>query len=198
MSRRTRRSKLPARLCLSAALLSVAALSGGAIPALSADNGTIVGTVTANAPAPCIQLSATSLDFGSVSFAANGSDSRAESSGVAVTNCSTAVSTVAIAGTDASGPGGAWTLTDEWLNCDGRLNRYGLFTVELPERFSGDYLVSTQRTLHHRRPPANDGVATFDPTESETFAFQVSMPCVGSVGSGATYSFSIGLTATVT
>ena len=138
------------------------------------------------------------LDFGTASFAANGSDSRRESAGVDVTNCSSAVSSFAIAGTDAIGPNGlSWSLTDQWLTCDGQLNRYGLFPLELPERYSGQYLVTTPRTLFHHRPPTNSEFQTFNPGEPETIAFQIAMPCVGSHGVGLTFSFNILLTATV-
>jgi hypothetical protein len=172
-------------------------LAAGAVPALSADNGTIVGTISVPAVTPCIQISTTSLDFGSASFAAQGADSRAESAGVGVTNCSTVESGITMTGSDATNAGSTWSLTDDWLNCDGRLNRYGLFQFELPERFSGQYLITTPRTLVHRRPPTNDPVQTFAAGESETLGFQVAMPCVGSNGAGQTFTFNIGLTATV-
>lgn len=186
------------RLLFTIATLVAAGLAAGAVPAFTADSGTIVITVTAGAPpAPCIQLSTTALDFGTVSFAANGSNSRGESSGLGVTNCSSAVSTFGIAGTDANGTAGSWALTQNWLTCDGTPNRYGLRWLELPERFSGEALRTTPTTLFHERPPANNPEQTFNPGESETVAFAIAMPCVGSNGAGQTFSFSIGLTATV-
>jgi hypothetical protein len=186
---------------LAAATTALVALTAAvsAVPAFTADTGSIVGTVTAGAPpAPCIQLSTTTLDYGTLSFAANGSHSMAVAgSGVDVTNCSAAVSTFAMAGTDASGPGGSWSLTDRWQICDGSLNKYGLLQIELPEAFTGQYLVTTPRGLVHRRPPTNDPFQTFNPGESEALGFSVAMPCVGSNGAGQTFSFTIGLTATV-
>ena len=102
-----------------------------------------------------------------------------------------------IAGTDATGPGGTWTLTEDWLTCDGRPNRYGLRWAEMPESFSGGRLTTTPITVFHHRPPANTAVQTFTPGESETLAGLMTMPCMGSNGAGQTFSFTIGLTATV-
>src|SRR5438132_10223825 len=116
------------RVWILTALMAATALAAAAMPAFTADNGTITGTVTVLAPpAPCIQLSTTSLDFTAVLF----NPPQVSHVGIAdpittLTNCSTAVSSFGIAGTDASGPAGPWTLTDGWRSCDGRLNRYGL------------------------------------------------------------------------
>jgi hypothetical protein len=172
-------------------------LAVGAVPALTADNGTIVGTISVSAVSPCIQISTTGLDFGTASFATQGASSREESDGVDVANCSTAESGITMTGSDATNGGSTWSLTDEWLNCDGQLNRYGLHQFELPERFSGQSLITTPRTLFHHRPPTNSTVQTFAAGESETIGFQLAMPCVGSNGAGQTLTFSIALTATV-
>ena len=97
-----------------------------------------------------------------------------------------------------SGPAGSWTLADDWLNCDGSLNRYGLYEFELPERFSGTSLITTPRTVRHYRPRrTRRAVRRFNAGESETLGFQIAMPCVGSSGAGQSLSFSIAMTATV-
>jgi len=179
--------------------LGVLALAAGAVPAFTADTGTIAATVTVAAPpAPCIQLSTTTLDFGTAPFATNGNRSQVDSSGITFTNCSpTAVSKFAISATDPSGAGGSWSLTDPWSNCDGRLNKFGAIAAEVPERYLDAILVTTDRTLLHHRPPANNEVQTFDPGESDTFGFSIYLPCVGSTGAGQAFSFSIRLMATV-
>jgi hypothetical protein len=180
-------------------LLGLVAVAAGAVPAFTADNGSIAGTVTATAPpAPCIQLSTTSLDFGTTRFAVAPQTSSVGISGaITFTNCSTAVSSFGVAGTDATGPAGPWTLTDGWRVCDGRLNRYGLLWWDSPEGFNGDNLSTTPKTLTHHRGTDTTVVQTFDAGESDAFRFSIYMPCVGSNGAGQTYSFGIGLTATV-
>jgi hypothetical protein len=176
-------------------LLGVIALAAGAVPAFTADNGSITGTVSVP-DAACIELSSTSLDYGTVPFAASGSASRGFSSAITFTNCSSAVSRFAMSGTDASGTGGSWSLTDDWLNCDGRLNRYGLFEVET-DGFPGVYLTTAPKTLVHHRAPANTVEDTFGPGEADELAFILDMPCAGSAGAGRTFSFSVAMTATV-
>jgi hypothetical protein len=187
------------RLWILSALLAATALAAGAMPAFTADNGSITGTVTVPAPpAPCIQLSTTSVDFGTVLF----NPLQVSHVGISdpittLTNCSTAVSSFAIAGTDANGPAGPWTLTDGWRSCDGRLNRYGLLWFDVPEGFNGDTISTSPKTLTHHRGSSTTVVQTFDPGEADAFRFSLTAPCVGSNGAGQTYSFSIGLTATV-
>ena len=61
-----------ARLASVALALAALVAAVGAVPAFTADNGTIVGTVTAGAPpAPCIQLSTTTFDYGTLAFRRN-------------------------------------------------------------------------------------------------------------------------------
>jgi hypothetical protein len=186
------------RLLLLAVLVAATAFAADALPAFSADNGTIVGTVSAAAPpAPCIELSSTSANFGTASFAPQLDYRLVPSDPITFTNCGAAVSSFEIVGTDAAGPSGPWTLTDEWLLCDGRLNRYGLLVSEQPEGWEPDSLSTIAKTLSHHRPPANMIEDTFDPGEAEAFKFLLAMPCVGSNGAGETFSFTIGLMATV-
>ena len=171
-------------------------LAVGAAPAFTAGDGTIVGTVSVPAAA-CIQLSTTTLNFGTSPFAANGSSTYGVSGDFGVTNCSTAASTFLISGTNAAGPQGAdWALTDNWESCDGSLNKYGLVWAEMPESFSGLSITTTPKTLLHHSPGATVK-STFDASESETLRGVAIMPCTGSDGAGQTRTFSIGLTATV-
>jgi hypothetical protein len=183
------------RLAIAIALLLGTALAASAGPAPGADNGNIVGTVSVEAAAPCIQLSATALDYGVHPFAQNGTFSQGRAD-FTVANCGTSESRFLIAGTDAQAGADTWALED-WFDCDGRLNIYGSRLAELPESFSGVHLTKTNQALAHYRAPANNPVQTFLANESETFASLVTLPCVGSKGAGKTFSFSIGLTATV-
>lgn len=185
------------RLGVVTLLVAGLALGAGAMPALTADNGSIVGTISVDAVAPCIALSTTALDYGTRPFAATGQSSfRYES--FTVTNCSTAESVFNVSGTNAAAGGGAsWALTDDWTACDGTLNKYGLLLAELPESFSNNSITTTPQTLWHYRAPANTVANTFLAGEAETFANGLYMPCVGSDGAGQTLSFGIALTATV-
>ncbi len=183
------------RFVLVVALLVGTALAAGAVPAFTADNGTIVGTVSVEAAAPCIQLSATALDYGVHPFAQTGNFSQGRAD-FTVANCGASESNFLITGTDAQAGADTWTLED-WFECDGRLNVYGSRLAELPESFSGIHLTKANQTLWHYRAPANTPAQTFLANESETFASLVTLPCVGSSGAGKTFSFNIGLTATV-
>jgi hypothetical protein len=187
------------RIWILAALLAATALAASAAPAFSGDSGSIVGTVSVPAPpAPCIQLSTTSLDFGTQAFATNGAHVQAGRD-FSVTNCSPAVSQFTIAGTNATGPGGVWSLTDNWFNCDGTLNRYGLRwdENEAGTFWSGGPLITTPRVLGHVVESLNQWVMTWNPGDAETERVSVEMPCAGSNGAGQQFSFSIGLIATV-
>ena len=193
------------RVSILTALLAAAAsvLAVGSVPAFSADasdKGTVVATVKVAAGA-CIQLSTTSLNYGTHAFAANGQLSFAISDPptFTVTNCPSAPeSTFLISGTNATGPGSmSWTLTDGWQQCDNRLNRYGIAWAQHEPFNPGGSLTTTPTTVVHRRAPSEDPVATFQPGESAQLLNQVNMPCVGSDGPGQTFTFSIELTATV-
>ena len=183
------------RLGLLTAAVCAGALAVGPVPALTADNGTIVGTISVEAAAPCIQLSTTALDYGVHPFAQQGNYSQGRAD-FTVSNCGGSESRFLIAGTNAQAGNDAWTLED-WFQCDGRLNVYGSRLAELPESFSGVHLTTAQQPLWHYRAPANSPASTFLGGESETFASLVTLPCVGSVGAGKTFSLNIALTATV-
>jgi hypothetical protein len=185
-------------ICIALLAASASALAAGSVPAFGDDKGTIAATVRASAGV-CIQLSTTSLNFGSHPFAENGQLSFALSDPptFTVTNCPTAPeSTFSISGTNANGPGGAsWTLTDAWQQCDGTLNRYGIGWAQNDPFNPGGFLTTTPRTVVHRRAPSESPVSTFQPGESAQLLPQVNMPCALSAGAGQAFSFSILLTA---
>jgi hypothetical protein len=183
---------------LMAALLGSAMLVAGAVPAFTADNGTITGTVSVPAPpAPCIELSTSTLDFGTQPFAASGASSQGYSSAMGLTNCSTALERYFVSATNAAGPSGGWALTQSWGTCDGQLNRYGLASEERPEGRLGPGLRTTPIALFHTRPGVPDLLTWYDPGETDSFAFRIGMPCIGSDGAGESFSFTIALLALV-
>ncbi|HJP72455.1 MAG TPA: DPP IV N-terminal domain-containing protein [Candidatus Limnocylindria bacterium] len=70
--------------------------------------------VTILPSAACIELSTTSVDFGTLAL---GSISQAASPQVSVTNCSGSSESILARGTDAVGPGSSWSLTDADASC---------------------------------------------------------------------------------
>lgn len=192
------------RVWILIALAAAMALAVGAVPAFTADSGTITGTVHAQAPAaPCIELSTTTLDFGTHPFAANGQLSFGVGDrSFTTTNCATADARFLIAGTHARAEGSSqvWTLTDGWEACDGTLNRFGLlwFESETNNPFTSGRLTTTPSVLTHYRPPDYATPQTvFQPGEAEELGAQVNLPCAGSDGVGSALTFGISLITTV-
>jgi hypothetical protein len=175
------------RVWMLVALMAATALAGSAVPALSAGNGSVAGTVQAAVPpAPCITLSGTTVDFGTLSFsdpAAASTPITSATPGIRVTSCSTASQTVFGAASDATMPsGGRWDAGNAFSNtCAIGLNTY--------EALWGTPVGGGQ--LYN---PNADG--TFAPQPGFPLAagaagdvtYRMKMPCRGSVGAGETAS----------
>jgi hypothetical protein len=174
-------------------------------PAYTADNGFVFATVRAQG-APCIQLSQTSLDYGTVPFAQPGSASappdtnnRADST---VTNCGTDDSLFFVAGSDSYADGASqWALTDNWYTCDGTINKFGvLYDQHFGSSFyTQSYLVTAYRELQHYANPVVGGLDTnrYTPGESVVATFALHMPCVGSARAGLPTFFNVYLLASL-
>jgi hypothetical protein len=171
----------------------VAALSLGAVPAFTADTGTITVTITAQAPAAaCIELATppgASVSFGTRPFSRSNQTSTARGD---VTprfrNCGTTDANIAISGTDATGASAAWTLDpgfDYTCAASAARNTYliAYFLDSDPVRFLGKSPTSL--------------LAGADPGVDHDLVLDWFMPCEGSDGAGQTFSASILLTATV-
>ena len=170
----------------------VAALGATAVPAFTADSGTVTLSVTAQAPAaPCLEINTTNIDFGTQPFS-QPNNPISPLDGFALRNCGQANEHVAAAGTDAVGAQGAWTLTSQLDSagpCQAGVDKYALNVGGL-----GDIsvlLANTPQLLGF-----NSAAHVFEP--SPTFSplgVRLFMPCQGSNGAGETKTFSASFTA---
>ena len=104
------------RLLWTIAALATAGLIAGAVPAFTADTGSVTVTVTAQAAAtPCITVGPSTLDFGTLPFSTAGSLSTrfigASGTSPTVTNCGTAGQNLTMTGSNASSSSGSWTIS---------------------------------------------------------------------------------------
>jgi hypothetical protein len=167
-------------LCVVAALLGAAALAAASGPAFSSDNGSVVATVNvAPPPAPCITLSTTAVDFGTLSFADPAAASTplvTASPAVHVTSCSTADEKLMLAASDATTTsGGTWHDAAAYYpnTCSAGPNAYEP-QWSSPTRGGLLYNTPTQIT------PTLLAAQGFD------VRFLMRMPCRGSAGAGET------------
>lgn len=178
------------RLAFLTAVLAGTAFAAGAVPAFTADSGSVVGTVRVpTPPAPCITLSGTAVDFGTLPFsdpAAVSTPNVDGSPSLALASCATAPEIVSLAATDATTASGAtWAVADavRQNTCQAGLNVY------MPNyRTSGPFLGAGQLYRDVRR-----SLPVFAPGGGTTLTYQIQMPCRGSAGAGgsATMTFSL-------
>jgi hypothetical protein len=175
------------RLRLAVALISATALAASAVPAFTADNGSVVATVSiAPPPAPCLTLSTGAVNFGTLPFsdpAAASTPTNSASPGVRVTSCGTADEKIFLAASDATtASGGSWDVASSSSSntCSHGSNVYephyasplGSGRLYNP-RNDGSF--ATQLTV------LSDGTLV-------DLTFRIQMPCRGSVGAGETAS----------
>ena len=158
-----------------------------ASPLLGDDTGTINAQVKVGAP--CLTLSTTAVDFGTIRFATNDPSATSGNSSpmYTVTNCGAASETLYVKGTDATSTTSSvkWSLVDNIGPCAKGPNYFGLRAVE---QFVGGGYVDLS-TSAQALPTVMPGGAT----RSHYIGF--SWPCVGSGGAGETMTFQIGYTA---
>lgn len=190
------------RLVLATAALALAALAGGAGPALTSDNGTVAVTITAEGQAtPCITVAPTTLDFGTLGFSSPGvlSTRFVGQDGVTptVTNCGTVGQEIFLAASDATGPSGSWTPAGQAVNTNPcpaidtfnlSANRDGV-SQSFFARLSGSPVPAL----------ADNGQGSYvQPTgAADVFGFQLDMPCQGSNGAGEQKSLTVTFTAVI-
>jgi len=179
------------RLLLVPALLGAAVLAATAGPALSSDNGSVVGTVqVAQPPAPCITLSTDAIDFGTLQFsdpAAASTPLATGSPAVHVTSCSTADENLFASASAATASGGTWSLPSPAQLGPGNTCAYGpnVYEPQWGSPVGGGFLYGTATQI----PPAIPAAQGMD------VRFKIKMPCRGSVGAGATASMTFTTTA---
>ena len=178
---------------LIAALLGSSVLVAGAMPAFTADSGSVVGTVNVPpAPVPCLTVSVSAIGFGTQPF----SDPALAitpivnaSPAIHLTACSTAAQRVSMAASDAAtASGGTWDVPDI-----GERNTCG---------FGPNVYPTASRARDHDRAPRGRLYNAFTelngfqpmPAGFETdVTAGLQMPCRGSAGAGEcvtmTFSF---------
>lgn len=203
----TRRGRQLAAAVLSAAL-AVSVLAPAAADAQEGGGGSVDATVTATDwPEACILLGASQLDFGELRFSrgTNVQIGRATVDGTAeedhqITSCSTGEQGIFVAGTAATGPGGAsWALDATPTDICADTDRYRL-SIQVRDPATDTYtggptIVSTSNIA---LPYAGHNVYDPDrlePGGSRTMRNNITMPCEGSSGAGTQMSLSIEFTA---
>jgi hypothetical protein len=171
------------------------ALTATAVPALSADSGSLTVTITAQPPiAPCLTVTPGSVNFGTLPFSTNaGAGLSSGESNITVSNCGTAGQNLLGATSDATSSAGAWTplaYTGIIDPCTAPnafyLSLFGFTTTSL-------YMTGTPAPV---RVSLGGPVAVF-PVGDKVFRLTFIMPCQGSNGAGETKALTSTFTAVV-
>ena len=189
------------RLLFTVAALAVAGLAAGAVPAFTADSGSVTVTITAQpAATPCITVAPTTLDFGTLAFSTAGTLSRRFIGGTGVsptaTNCGTADQTMTITGSNANSTSGSWTITGaaDGTNPCPTLNQFNL-TGHREADANQEIRLTTSPVLV--RAVGGIGPYVQGPGLSDNFGFTLNMPCQGSNGAGEQKTLTVTLTAAI-
>jgi hypothetical protein len=191
------------RLLAAIAALAVLGLAAGAVPAFTADNGTVTVSVTAQAPAaPCLTVAPGTVDFGTLPFSRPGIPNISSgNASLTTTNCGTANQNLLGSATDATGPTGPWflaTSTGTPNPCGQGVEGANSFFLRIAPLSAGapfDVLfLSRTPTLV---PAPLGGPAVFPAGSSHSTQLRLYMPCEGSEGAGETKTLTATFTAVV-
>jgi type 1 fimbria pilin len=161
-----------------ASLLVACVLAVGAAPAFGDDEGTVSAQVTV--AAPCIQITPTQVDFGSLGFSSSSANPVSASRPLSATNCGATADLLVHGSNAVSATGATWALQPDGQVCptpNNYVQRVGSGAVSIP-------LDTQDRNLRQLA-----GGETADVNAL------VLMPCVGSSGSGEAMTFSYVFTA---
>jgi hypothetical protein len=180
-------------------------LAAGAIPAFTADSGTLTVGVTAEAPAtPCVTVTPDTIDFGTLPFSTPTARITREAATMArVTNCGAASQNVMAAGTDAaSSSGGSWNL-GLWSDAppEGNPCVVGPNLYFLNTNTTAGAVVVTRSTITKTSAfllAPGLAPAVWPASASTDIGLELTMPCRGSNGGGEAKTLSITFTAVVT
>jgi hypothetical protein len=172
-----------------------AVFAGGAVPAFTSiapDSGSVVGTVTAIGGGACLELTNTSVGFGTLPFSTRTQVSSAAGNPTPTfKNCGNFLETISIAGTDASGVNSSWQLNNK-LSSNPCLDATGAAQINLYDLFFDAAPIGHVKVTKIATP-----ISTYAAGVTTPLGLQISMPCVGSSGDGQSVTFSINLTAAV-
>jgi hypothetical protein len=168
---------------VAAVIVATVGLVLGATPIVGADSGTVDAQVTVSQAAACLELSATSVAFGTLAL---GAEHAPATPGITVTNCGDGDATVFASGTNASGTGAAWNLVDSSATCADTL---GTDNYHLGLTTPVGASIATLST-------ENKEVGTLPAAGSVDHVAEISTACPGSSGAGQTMSMQISYLAT--
>lgn len=162
--------------------IAAAYLVLSAVPSFGDNVGTVNAQVTV--AAPCVTLSTTSIDFGTILFATNPPTGPTSKYILpyTITNCSSAKETLYVKGTDATSTSSSTRWTLNWIGpCTAGPNNYGMRATE--QWVGGGYsdLTTTAQALPTALP---DGTA-------KSYNNEIFSPCAGSDGAGETMTMQI-------
>lgn len=169
-------------------LVVVGAFFAGGVPAFG--DGTDSVTVTASVQAEaCITVGTSNINYTTAPFSSGTTLVTRDSSVQDVDSCATAPQTLLVKGTNATGPGANWSLTDVNGNCSAGLS---------VNQFRHEIGTISGNPLSLRLTTIDRSIGTLLTTHVDmNFATTFTMPCTGSGGAGQTVSSSIIFTATV-
>jgi hypothetical protein len=189
------------RLLWTIAALATAGLIAGAVPAFTADSGTVAVTMTAQpAATPCVTVAPPALDFGTLAFSTSGALSRRFVGGAGVSptvaNCGTADQFMTITGSNATGTSGSWTISGD---ADGTNQCPTVGRFNLTGHREADANQEIRLTTSPVLVRAVGGVGPYvqGPGLSDNFGFTLDMPCQGSNGAGEQKSLTLTFTAAI-
>ena len=144
----------------------------------NSDTGGVDAVVSIAAAAACIELSTSTIDFGTLTL---GAEDQPAAPTITVSNCSSFGETLFARGTDASGTAAAWSLVDDGSSCAGSLGldnyRLNLATAGLPAPLE---LSTTNKT-----------VQSLTAGEDVDHTARIFTACPGSTGAGVVMSMQI-------
>ena len=175
-----RASRHPRTLAITLAALVAAS---AATPVAAADTGTVGATVTVRAAA-CLELSTTSIGFGSLAL---GAEDQPATPDVVVTNCSTTSATLLARGSDAADAAVSWNLIDVDATCGSPLFPQDSYRLSLA-------VASVPTPI--RLAETNKTIQSLAGSASATHTARIWTACPGSTGIGATLSMQITYLAT--
>ncbi len=149
-------------------------VTGIGVPA----SGTVTAQVDVAPSAACVELSTSSVSFGALSL---GDEDQPASPLVTITNCSGGDETLYAAGTDATAPDAAWSLTDEAVTCGSGL---ALDTYRLR-------IASTSFEPELELSTASKPVQGLEAAATADHELRIFTACPGSTGAGKTMTMSV-------
>jgi hypothetical protein len=184
------------RLAVTTALAACVALIVGALPALTADRGTVVATVNVADATPCITLDRSTVSFGTLQLAdpaATATPVNDADNPVRVGSCASAAEDVQLSvGQVTTTSGGTWRasgLSPANTCADG-------------QNFWQPYYATSRfgsgRLYEFGTPGAPDvRLTALAAGDAENLTLRLKMPCRGSAGAGETASFTLFLLAVI-